>query len=51
MIGEIKLVVSGKKFDQNLPVKGTLIFVMPNGSEMPLDVIDLFDIEWYEEIE
>jgi hypothetical protein len=50
-IGEVNLVVVGKKFSKDLPVKGTLIFVMPNGSELSLDVIDLINNEWYEEIE
>jgi hypothetical protein len=51
MIGELKIVCVGKKFNKDLPVKGTLVFVMPNGSELSLDVIDLIKTEWYEEIE
>jgi hypothetical protein len=51
MVGEIKLVISGQKFDKNLPAAGKFKLIMPNGYELFFDVIDLIDLEWYEEIE
>lgn len=51
MVGEVKLVISGRKFDKDLPASGKLKIIMPNGSELLLDIIDIINIEWYEEIE
>ncbi|WP_180953453.1 hypothetical protein [Bacillus sp. T33-2] len=47
-VGEIKIVGVGEKFDVNLPVKGTLTFVFPDGSLREIDVLDILDVEWYE---
>jgi hypothetical protein len=51
MVGEVKLVISGQKFDKNLPAAGKCKLIMPNGSELLLDIIDIISVEWYEEIE
>lgn len=51
MVGEVRLVISGKKFDKDLPAAGDCKLIMPNGSEILLDIIDIIGIEWYEEIE
>lgn len=49
-IGEVKVVIAGSMFDKNMPVKGTLTFTMPNGSLVELDVLDILETDWYDEI-
>ncbi|WP_161805234.1 hypothetical protein [Sporosarcina globispora] len=49
-VAEIKVVAVGKVFDKNLPVKGTLIFEFPDGSKKELDVLDIIETDWYDEI-
>ncbi|MFO1442886.1 hypothetical protein KDN24_06610 [Bacillus sp. Bva_UNVM-123] len=49
-IGEIKIVVFGEEFDKNLPVRGTLSFEFPDGSQSELDVLDILEAGWYENI-
>jgi hypothetical protein len=51
MIGEIKLVISGQKFYKDLPAAGKLKLIMPNGTVLSLDVIDIINFECYEEVE
>lgn len=48
-IGEVKLVLSGQKFDECLPVGGKVSLVMPNGSTIKFDILDVIDTEWYDE--
>lgn len=49
-IGEITLVVVGKEFDENLPIKGIVIIENPDGSKYELDVLDFIKAKWYEDI-
>ncbi|WP_176215146.1 hypothetical protein [Cytobacillus gottheilii] len=49
-VGEITLVAAGLDFEVDLACGGKIVIVMPDGQVIVLDVLDIINKDWYEDI-